>query len=160
MIMYKFIFSKKDYNPDFDPFIEDTSKLTCPRDSVGRPQGAQAVDQFDSEPFMMGENGFRRSDIGIMMSSESDQLKQSIAARLVEIKSQPGADGLNDHELAQLAIPRSCQSPASLTDWQASLDCGGFAKAADEIIAKYYPKQPDEAKITFNEDDSGVKTDS
>lgn len=158
--MYKVIVSKKDYNPDFDPFIEDTSKLTCPRDSVGRPQGAQAVDQFDSEPFMMGENGFRRSDIGIMMSSESDQLKQTVAARLVEIKSQPGADGLNDHELAQLAVPRSCQSPASLTDWQASLECGGFAKAAEEFVSKHSPKQADESKITFENDDSGDKSDS
>lgn len=122
-------------------------------DSVGRPLGAQPVDQFDAQPFMMGENGFRRSDIAIMMSAESDDLKRAVAARLVEINSQFPDQSLTDSELAAMAIPRSCQSAAMMRDWYASLDKSGLAKSVDDYVKAHTPKR-DDSTIKFDTSDS------
>lgn len=115
------------------------------------PVGAQAVDQFDSQPFMMAENGFRRSDIAILMSAQSDDLKRAVAARLQEVQASYPDQSLSDEQLAQLAIPRYVQSSSDFRDWAASLSHGGFAKAVDEYISKNKPDEPEKESIKFNE---------
>lgn len=124
-------------------------------DSVGRPLGAQPVDQFDAQSFMMGENGFRRSDIAILINAESDDLKRSVAARLEEINTQFPDQTLSDSELAAMAIPRSCQSAAMMRDWYASLDKSGLAKSVDEYV-KVNTSKPDDSTIKFDSSDSNA----
>lgn len=109
-----------DYNPE-----------TMLKDSVGRPVGAQPVDQFDAQPFMMGENGFRRSDIAILVNAESDDLKRAVAARLSEVQSDFPDQSLSDEQLAQLTIPRNVQSSSMFRDWSAQLEHSGFAKSVN-----------------------------
>ena len=122
-------------SPRYDLTLIDFAESDFPKDALGRPEGAQIVDQFDGEDFNLAENGFRMSDIVEMFRAESTSVQDAIAARMVEIKSQPGADGLTDHELAVMAVPRSCQSPASLCDWMASLEKSGLAKSLDDYIS-------------------------
>lgn len=142
--------------PETDIFYlqskEDVEKCGIELDSVGRPKGAQPVDQFDSQPFMMAENGFRRSDIAILVSAESDDLKRSIAARMQEIQSNFPDQSIPDNELADMAIPRHCQVGSQLRDWYASLEKSGIAKVANEYIEAHKPKPASEEKISFVDD--------
>lgn len=145
--------------PETDIFFlhsnEDCEKCGIELDSVGRPLRAQAVDQFDSQPFMMGENGFRRSDIAILMAAESDDLKRAVAARMEEIKSSFPDQTLSDFELADMAIPRHCQSGSLFRDWYSSLNHTGDAKQIDayfESLKSKVEKSPD--TITFEDSNS------
>lgn len=125
-------------------------KKLFPQDSVGRVVGAQPVDQIDSMPFMMGENGFRRSDISLIINAQSDDLKQSIASRLVELRSDFPDQTLPDEQLAALTIPRRCQSAAEFRDWAAARDNSQFAKAVDDYISKHQPKTEQTIKFDDN----------
>ena len=142
--------------PENDILYLDGSKESIERcgielDSVGRPKGAQPVDQFDSQPFMMGENGFRRSDISILMSAESDDLKRAVASRMEEIKAQFPDQTLSDSELADMAKPRYCQSWSDLRDWSASLEKSGLAKQVDVFIEANKPKESASSTIDFTD---------
>lgn len=130
----------------------DSSQIET--DSVGRPKGAMPVDQFDAQPFMMGENGFRRSDIAILMNAESDDLKRAVAARLEEINSQFPDQSLTDSELAAMAIPRSCQSASMMRDWYSSLDKSGLAMSVDEYVKANTPKEDSHDSIKFGSQNS------
>lgn len=130
---------------------EDCEKCGIELDSVGRPVGSQPVDQFDSQPFMMGENGFRRSDISILMSSQSDDLKSAIAARMTEIKSNFPDQSLSDSELAKMAYPRYAQGYADTRDWMASLDKSGLSKAIDSYVEANKPKESEKEVIDFSD---------
>lgn len=123
--------------PDFDINLIESKdrKHSCERDSFGNPKHAQVVDQFDSQPFLQGENGFRRNDIAILQGAESEELKEAIASRLVEMRDNASFSDMSDSEIAKLAIPRYCQTPASLSDWQASIDHGNLAKEVDSFIS-------------------------
>lgn len=129
--------------------------LVYEKDSVGRPKGAQPVDQFDAQPFVLAENGFRSSDVSLLMKAESDDLKLQIASRIQELKvSNPDYSGLSDSEIAQLTIPRYVNSAAQFRDWAASLDKSGFAKQVDSFIEANKAKfeKPDNS-IQFTEND-------
>lgn len=123
--------------PDFDINLIESKdrKHSCERDSFGNPKHAQVVDQFDSQPFLQGENGFRRNDIAILQGAESEELKEAIASRLVEMRDNASFGDMSDSEIAKLAIPRYCQTPASLSDWQASIDHGNLANEVDAFIS-------------------------
>ena len=141
-------------NPAHYHNIDFSDPKNFESDSVGRPVGAQPVDQFDAQPFMMGENGFRRSDIAIMMSTESDDLKRAVAARLQEIQSQFPDQSLSDSELAQMAFPRNCQSAAMARDWYASLEKSGLAKQVDDFVKANTPMEPSQETIKFDDSQS------
>ena len=97
------------------------NELNIERDSLGRPINAQVVDQFDAQPFMMSENGFRKNDISILMSAQSEDLKMSILSRLTELQDS-GSDlsGLTDAQVCDLIVPRYAQGAAEFRDWVAS----------------------------------------
>lgn len=137
-------------NPQDYVFTDWSDKEQIQTDSVGRPIGACPVDQFDAQPFMMGENGFRRSDIALLMSAESDDLKRAIAARMTEINTQFPDQSLSDSELAAMAIPRNCQSSSMMRDWAASLEKSGFSKAVDEFVKANTPKEDSPETIKFD----------
>lgn len=130
--------------------VKDCEMCCVELDSVGRPLGAQPVDQFDAQPFMMGENGFHRSDIAVLMSAQSDDLKRAVAQRLTEINTQFPDQTLSDAELAQMAFPRYAQGYADMRDWYSSLDKSGLAKQVDAYIKANTPKQPD-STIKFDD---------
>ncbi len=127
-------------SPRYDLTLMDFADTDYPKDALGRPEGSQIVDNFEGQDFNLAENGFRMSDIVEMFKAESAAVQDSIAANMVEIRSNPAAEGLSDHELAQMAIPRCCQSPAALTDWMASLETSGISKTVDDFIARQEEK--------------------
>lgn len=134
-----------------EPETSTFSEFYVPEvDSVGRPIGAQPVDQFDAQPFMLGENGFRRSDIAILMTAQSEDLKRSIAARMVEVQSQFPDQTLTDEQLIELTVPRYAQGYSAFRDWSSSLENGGFAKAVNEWIDKNNPKETQKDTIKFD----------
>lgn len=146
--------------PESDIYTLDWSnpdEVLIERDSVGRPLFAQPVDQFDSQPFVMGENGFRRSDIAILQSAESEDLKKAIASRIVEIQASYPDQNLSDADLASMAIPRYCQSSSSLRDWAASLENSGISKVADTYIKAAQKPKVEQPTIKF--DDSNPQVD-
>ena len=145
-----FIFPETDIN-DLIP----VESLVFEKDSMGRPKNAQPVDQFDAQEFMMAENGFKRSDVSILMKVESDDLKAAVAARIQDIQvSMPDFGDMTDSEIAALAIPRYVNSAAQFRDWAASLDKSGFAKQVDSYIEANKAKfeKPD-SSIQFNAND-------
>lgn len=144
--MFK-ISKPKNIDPCFDHNLINFADHPCEKDALGRPKGAQIVDQFDAKDFMLGENGFRASDVAILFGNESQQIKDAVAARLVEIKSNPAAADLSDAELAKMAIPRNCQSPVALTDWMASLEHSGISKTVDNFIAAEEQKAAKKAEL-------------
>lgn len=144
-------FREGDINPLIDIKDMDYERMSG-SDII--PKGAQPVDQFDSQPFMMAQNGFRRSDIAILMSAESEQLKQAISARIQDIKVSFPDQDLSDADLAAMAIPRHCQSQSAFRDWSASLEKGGFAKAVDDYIAKNKPAEEPKNTISFADSNS------
>ena len=145
--MYKCIVSET-VSPELDFAILDAKDVPCERHNDGRPLHAQVVDQFDAQPFMQGENGFRRSDISIMFASESADVRQSIAARMIEIKnSSPSLADYSDSELAAMVIPRSCQSPETYRNWLASLDKSGIAKSVDAYVKDLESKAAKDAEV-------------
>lgn len=142
--------------PENDILFLDGSKESIDRcgielDTVGRPKGAQPVDQFDSQSFMMGENGFKRSDISIMMSAESDDLKRAIAQRMQEIQSSYPDQSLPESVLADMAKPRYCQSWSDLRDWASSLEHSGLAKQVNDYIDAHKPKESASPTIDFTD---------
>lgn len=134
--MFKVSFPQN-VSPDVDIRLVETGdyKHSIERDSFGNPLHGQVVDQFDAQPFLQGENGFRRNDISILRAAESAEVKEAIASRLVELKDNADFAGMTDEQIAALAVPRYCQTAASVADWQSSLDHGSLAKSVDEWIA-------------------------
>lgn len=152
MFRNQYVFPSDDIN-DMIPIEE----MVYEKDSMGRPKNAQAVDQFDSQPFMFGENGFRRSDVSILMSAESEDLKLAIASRIQELKaSSPDYSGLSDSEIAAMTIPRCVNSAAQFRDWASSLDKSGFAKQVDSFIEANKAKFEQKDTIAFERTDTSV----
>lgn len=100
----------------------------------------------------MAENGFRKNDISILMSAQSDDLKRSIAARMQEIQTSFPDQSIPDSELAEMSIPRHCQVGSQLRDWYASLEKSGIAKVANEFIEAHKTKPVPDDKISFVDD--------
>ena len=57
-------------SPRYDLTLMDFAETDYPKDALGRPEGAQIVDNFDGQPFNLAENGFRMSDIVEMFKAE------------------------------------------------------------------------------------------
>lgn len=144
----------KHYSPLGDSFNPDY-KPVC--NSVGVIDGAMPVDQIDAQEFMMGENGFHRSDISVLMTSQNEDLKKSIAARWCEIKSSLPDQSLSDVDLAKMAVPRYCQSASSLRDWMASLENGSISKSVSEFIKSHTKFTPTpSSNIEFEKSDKEI----
>lgn len=130
--MFKSIFIFPDTDINYLIPIED---LVYEKDELGRPKNAQPVDQFDAQDFMMAENGFKRNDVSALMKAESDDLKNMIASRMVELKaSTPDLSGLSDSEICDLVVPKYVNSASAFRDWAASKEKSGFAKSVQVYI--------------------------
>ena len=130
--MFKSIFVFPDTDINYLIPIDD---LVYEKDELGRPKNAQPVDQFDAQDFMMAENGFKRNDVSALMKAESDDLKNMIASRMVELKSStPDFEGLSDSEICDLVVPKYVNSASAFRDWAASKEKSGFAKSVQAYI--------------------------
>lgn len=114
-----------------------------------------AVDQFDAQPFMRGENGFNRNVISQIMAAESEDLRAMLLQR---INSDPaGYAGYPKDTPAELVVdatmPRYVQTASSCRDWISSHD-KTIAKYADDLQKQYDDIKNREAKevISFEND--------
>lgn len=98
---------------------------------IGVPKDAIIVDQFYSQDFNRGENGFAKSDIEAFITAESDELKQVIAQRLYEVKSEYPDQSLSNEDMIKMCIPRNVQSLHDLRDWYSRIQGDGLDKAVE-----------------------------
>lgn len=71
------------------------------------------VDQFGSQKFCLGDNGFTRSPLSIALRTQDEQLRQAILSGISERVSRSDRDK-TDRELIESLVPRSVQSPAEI----------------------------------------------
>lgn len=126
-----------------------------PVNELGKPVDAIEVDQFYSGDFMKGENGFCRSDISQMLHTQSEELRQVIANRLVEVKAEYPDQNLSDEVLCKLAVPRYVQSQHDFREWASQIDELGFNKSIEEFVKSKQNEVVSDSpeSIKFNEGD-------
>lgn len=138
--------------------VEVTEQNGYKLDSLGRPVGAQVVDGADAKDFERAENGFRRNDIAVLLSAESDDLKRALVEKLNELRKTYPDQSLSDAEIAAQIIPRSVNTQSALRDW--SVRSGAFTK---RLEAEYNKRMEESRKsantITF-EGDGEQKSES
>lgn len=117
---------------------------------VGIPVDAIIVDQFYSQDFNRGENGFARSDIESFIHAESDELRQVIAQRLYEVKSQYPDQSLSDEDLIKMVVPRNVQSFHDFREWSASIRNDGFEKSVNAWREQKLKEQEQRETINFS----------
>lgn len=118
---------------------------------VGIPVDAIIVDQFYSQDFNRGENGFARSDIESFIHAESDELRQVIAQRLYEVKSQYPDQNLSDEDLLKMVVPRNVQSFHDFREWNASIRNDGFEKSVNAWREQKLKEQEQRDTINFSD---------
>lgn len=128
--------------------------LFIPLNNIGKPEDGIEVDQYYSQDFCKGENGFPRSDISLLLSTQSEELKMQIAMRMKEVQGTYPDQNLSDEQLARMAIPRNVQSAADFKSWFSQIKDEGFEK----VVSDYYEKNkskvdnPDTIKFDSNSD--------
>lgn len=114
----------------------------------GRVERVSAVDQFDGQDFMLGDNGFKRSDISVYIHSDSEKLRQAILERMQEVKLPEGfAPDTPVGDIIDQIVPAYCKTSAQIRDWMSTVKDQSF----DKFMEKNFPK-PDtssESKINF-----------
>lgn len=113
---------------NFDPIDFADIPVQTEFDQFGRPVGSCIVDQTGAQVFMTGPNGFRRSDIGILMEAQSYEVQQQILSRLVDLSSGRDTSDMSNEELIDEVIPRHLLSLPDLRDWSAR-ENGSIGKA-------------------------------
>lgn len=87
-----------------------------------------SVDQSYAQDFAINEFGHVRSDVTLLMSSQSEDEVKLLMSRFTELPNySPDTVGLSDGEILSSLVPRSCQSPAQISRYYATM-----AKRLDE----------------------------
>ena len=128
-----------------------------PKDELGNFIDMRVVDQYPSQDFMMGENGFPRSDIAQMMHTDSEELRVALAARMTEIKAQYPDQNLSDEQLIKLTVPRYVQSQHEFREWASRIDELGFNKSIQEFVDSRQKDVDNSDVIKFDNPDSEIK---
>lgn len=103
----------------------------------GRVERVSAVDQFDGQDFMLGDNGFKRSDISAYIHADSEKLRQAILERMQEFKLPDGfAPGTPVGDIIDQIVPAYCKTSAQIRDWMSTVKDQAF----DKFIEKNFPK--------------------
>lgn len=114
----------------------------------GRVARVSAVDQFDGQDFMMGENGFKRSDISAYMHAESQKLKDAILARMQEVDLPAGYPADTPvSEIINQIVPKYCNTSASVREFIANIpdkSWDDYKKSLEE------QSESSESKIDFS----------
>ena len=130
-----------------------------PKDELGNFIDMRVVDQYPSQDFMIGENGFPRSDIAQMMHTESEELRVALAARMTEIKAQYPDQNLTDEQLIKLTVPRYVQSQHEFREWASRIDELGFNKSIQEFVDSRQKDAVNPDVIKFDNSESEVKVE-
>ena len=128
-----------------------------PKDELGNFVDMRVIDQYPSQDFMMGENGFPRSDIAQMMHTDSEELRVALAARMTEIKAQYPDQNLSDEQLIKLTVPRYVQSQHEFREWASRIDELGFNKSIQEFVDSRQKEVDNPDVIKFDNPDSEIK---
>lgn len=91
-------------------------KTVCPYPSKIKKdllKQISAVDQFPSQDFCIGDNGFVRSPLAIALRTEDEKLRQAILGSLPEREIVDNGDK-SDSDLLKELVPRNIQTPAEL----------------------------------------------
>lgn len=108
---------------------------------IGLPVDAPVIDQFYSQEFNLGENGFPMNDVEVFFHTESEELRQVIAQRLQEVKAQYPDQSLSDEVLCSMVIPRNVQSYHDLREFGAQLKHDGLEKCIENWKAEKASKE-------------------
>lgn len=133
-------------------------ELFIPLNNIGKPEDGIEVDQYYSQDFCKGENGFPRSDISLLLSAQSEELKMQIAMRMKEVQGTYPDQNLSDVQLVQMCVPRNVQSAADFKSWFSQIKDDGFEKVVSAYYEKNKPKVDNPETIKFDSD-SETKTD-
>lgn len=129
-----------------------TKTKVCPEiqpelDKNGRVARVSVCDQFDGQEFMLGDNGFKRSDISAYIHADSEKLRQAILDRMQEVELPAGfSPDTPVGEIIDMIVPAYCKTSAQIREFMATVKDMAFDKA----IAKFAPKQDDSVKSTIN----------
>lgn len=86
------------------------------------------VDQFDAQPFMMGENGFQRHPMSVITKMEESDLRQALLDRLTEMEQSKGFDPDTPvQDILSQIIPRYVQTASSMRDYVGAMEHGTIA---------------------------------
>lgn len=87
-----------------DPIHVDTSSIA-------------PVDQFPTQDFNLGENGFPMSDIQLILKTDSEELRKVLLSRLEVQKQMESNPDMSDEELIRNVVPRYIQTPAEIKEF-------------------------------------------
>lgn len=127
--------------PEFD------YKLTDKLNEKGLPRDSRVVDQFYSQEFMLGENGFPKSDVRMFLDTQSADLQLQIATRMQEIKAQYPDQDLSNEEMIALTLDRNIQSAPDFQRWYAGLK----DKKLDEYLNEQIAARQNAAEISSSD---------
>ena len=102
------------------------------------PDKVQVVDQFESNDFAHGENGFPRSLISQIMHAESEELQNMLLKRLSDVKVSDENKGKTNEQIIRETLPRYVQSASSLRDFLGSIEGDGL----DQTPSPFQPFWP------------------
>lgn len=133
-----FPFTKTKVCPDIQPEL----------DKNGRVARVSVCDQFEGQEFMLGDNGFKRSDISVYIHADSEKLRQAILERMQEVKL-PGGFALDTPvgDIIDQIVPAYCKTSAQIREWMSTVKDQAF----DKFLEKNFPKTETsyENKINF-----------
>lgn len=132
-------------------------KLTDKLNEKGLPRDSRVVDQFYSQDFMLGENGFPKSDVRMFLDTQSADLQMQIATRMQELKVQYPDQDLSNEEMIALTLDRNIQSAPDFQRWYAGLKDKKLEDYLNEQIAARQkaadPSSPDVIKFDEPKDE-------
>lgn len=125
-------------------------------DNNGNVINPSIVDQFDAQPFMMGENGFHRHPMSIIVKEEESDLRNMLLERLQEQSLQKGFDdSVPVSDIVQQIIPRRVQTAASLRDFVGTMNKGTIA----DFVNSLKPKDEVKEVVKDSSDVKEIKTE-
>lgn len=136
-------FTKTKVCPDIQPRLNKD----------GRVDRVSAVDQFDGQEFMLGDNGFKRSDISAYIHADSEKLRNAILERMQEVELPAGySPDTPVGEIIDMIVPAYCKTSAQIREFIATVKNEAF----DKVIAKYSPKSVDSEKESISFDNTDI----
>lgn len=134
-----FPFTKVKKCPDIQPRLNKD----------GRVERVSAVDQFDGKEFMLGDNGFKRSDISAYIHADSEKLRQAILERMQEVNLPDGfSPDTPVGDIIDLIVPAYCKTSAQIREWMSTVKDQAFDKYVESINNK--PETSSVEKINFD----------
>lgn len=127
--------------------VKELRPISPKLDKNGRVKRVSSVDQFDAQDFMLGENGFKRSDISAYFHAEDQRLRDAILARMQEVKLPEGYPADTPvGDIIDSIVPAYCKTSAQVREFVANMKDIAFDKA----IEKFAPKKLDKSGDTID----------